>query len=165
MRVVAAFCFVVSLAICCAGQSSVKPNHEAHLQSLDWLTHGTWTAEAKTHDGKPLLIQNNIRWAETGTAIYFLTRFNGKSHYFGTYLYDPAAKQIKFSYAADDGEYTAGTAEMSGNQLKQEFQISDEKGTTSFSSIIQRQGEDSYDFRVYMQGKTEPLISLRYVRK
>ena len=165
MRNVAVFCLLASIAIFSPAQTNTKPNHEAHLQSLDWLTHGTWTAEAKGHDGKSLLIQSHIRWAETGTAIYFLTRFNGRPHYFGVYLYDPEAKQIKFFYTEDDGEYTAGSAEMSESELKQDFRVSDEKGTTSYSSVIRREGEDAYDFRVYQPGKSEPLIALKYSRK
>lgn len=165
MKIVAAFCLAASLAVCAGAQSNVSPNHESHLASLDWLTHGTWTTDAKTHDGKPLLIQNNIRWAETGTAIYFLTRFNRRAHYFGVYLYDPEAKQIKFCYTADDGEYTTGSAEMTGNELKQDFRVSDEKGTTKYSSVIRREGADAYDFEVYSPGSAQPVLSLKYVRK
>ena len=165
MRIVAVFCLLASLAIPSPAQTNAKPTHEPHLQALDWLTHGTWTTEAKGHDGKSLLIQSNIRWAETGTAIYFLTRFNGKPHYFGIYLYDPEAKQIKFFYTEDHGDYTAGSAEMSGNELKQDFRVSEEKGTNNYSSVIRREGDNAYDFRVYQPGKSEPLIALHYSRK
>ena len=127
---VASLClaFVFQLAF---AQSTLQSTHEPHLQALDWLTHGTWTAEVTTADGKPFLVQNEIRWAETGTAIYFLTRFNHQAHYYGVYLYDPAAKQIKFFYSASDGEMTVGHSDPDAKEVRQEFKISNARGTTT----------------------------------
>jgi len=160
---------ILCLAWCCTltgfAQSLQNPSHEPHLQALDWLTRGAWTAEITTPDGKPFIIQNEIRWAETGTAIYFLTRFNHQAHYYGVYLYDPAAKQIKFFYTSSDGELTIGRAEPDANELKQDFQISNEHGVTNYTSLIKRAGEDAYDFAVYQQGSDKPAVAVHYLRK
>jgi hypothetical protein len=161
----AVICFSLSLCLMGGAQSSPAVRHEPHLQDLDWLTHGTWTAEMTTPDGKPFIIQNEIRWAETGTAIHFLTRFNHQPHYFGVYLYDPAARQIKFFYSASNGELTIGQAEPGPTELKQNFQVSSEKGVTSYTSLIKRAGEDAYDFAVYQEGSDKPLVAVHYVRK
>jgi|SRR5579864_1222741 len=144
---------------------STAPGHEPHLQALDWLTRGTWTAEITTPDGKPFIVQSEIRWAETGTAIYFLTRFNHEAHYYGVYLYDPVAKQIKFFYSASNGELTIGHAEPEVTGLKQDFQISNDKGITNYTSSIKRVGEDAYDFAVYQEGNDKALVAVHYVRK
>ena len=157
------FCVVAFLPA--YAQPPENSKHEPHLEALDWLTRGTWTAEAKMPNGKALIVQEDVRWAETGTAIYFLTRFNQQAHYYGVYLYDPAAKQIKFFYSANDGEMTAGHADPNANEIRQEFQVADNQGTTSFHSLIRRDGEDAYDFTVYQQGNDKPLVALRYVRK
>lgn len=146
-------------------QSAPQSTHDPHLQALDWLTHGTWTAEVTTEDGKPFLVQNEIRWAETGTAIYFLTRFNHHAHYYGVYLYDPAAGQIKFFYSASDGEMTVGHSDPDANEVRQEFQISSTRGTTTFHSLMKRDGQDAYDFTVYQQSSDKPIFAVHYIRK
>lgn len=146
-------------------QSKPEPSHEPHLQALDWLTHGTWTAEVTNPDGKTLIIQEEVRWAETGTALYFLTRFNHQAHYYGVYLYDPAAKQIKFFYSENNGEMTVGHAEPDANGIKQEFEVSDAERTTPLHSLIKRDGEDAYDFAVYQEGNEKPIVTVHYVRK
>jgi hypothetical protein len=146
-------------------QSAGNSNHDPHLQALDWLTHGTWTAEVSPPGGKTVLVQNEVRWAETGTALYFLTRFNHQAHYYGVYLYDPAAKQIKFFYSSSDGEMTVGHSDPSENEIKQEFEIADAQGTTPFHSLMKRDGEDVYDFTVYQQGSDKPMLTVHYVRK
>lgn len=146
-------------------QSQPQPTHEPHLQAIDWLTHGTWTAEVTSPDGKTLIIQEDVRWAETGTALYFLTRFNHQAHYYGIYLYDPAAKQIKFFYSENNGEMTVGHAEPDANGIRQEFEISDAQRTTPLHSLIRRDGEDAYDFTVYQQGSDKPIVTVHYARK
>jgi len=165
MRLVAVFCLALAFSTEPSAQSTPKPNHEQHLQALDWLTRGTWTAEFTTPEGKPFLIQNEIRWADTGTAIYFLTRFNHEPHYFGIYIYDPAAKQIKFFYTANNGNFTAGRTEPTATELKQDFQISTPEGVMNYTSLLKRDGEDAYDFIVYEQGSARPALNLHYVRK
>lgn len=146
-------------------QPKPQSAHEPHLEALDWLAHGTWTAEVTSPDGKTTLVQNEIRWAETGTALYFLTRFNHKAHYYGVYLYDPVAKQIKFFYSSSDGEMTVGHSDPDGNEVRQEFQISSGDRTTPFHSLMKRNDEDNYDFTVYQQGSVKPIFSVHYVRK
>ena len=165
LRVFTRLLFALSVCVTGNGQSTSTPHHEPHLQALDWLTHGTWTAEITTPDGKPFIIQSEIRWAETGTAIYFLTRFNHEAHYYGVYLYDPAAKQIKFFYSANNGEFTTGHSDVDAEGLKQSFQIASEQKTTSFTSTIKRDGEDAYDFAVFQEGIQKPLVAVYYVRR
>jgi hypothetical protein len=79
----------------CFAQASSPPAHDTHLQAIDWITRGIWTSEFKTPDGKPFIIQTELRWAATGTAIYFQSRFNHEPHYYGMYAYDPGTKQIR----------------------------------------------------------------------
>ena len=163
MKIIAAVCLAVSLSL--AFQPNPTPNHDPNLQPIAWLTGGTWTAEFKTPEGNPFLIQNEIRWADTGAAISFLTRFNGQPHYYGIYVYDPAAKQIKFFYTSADGEFTSGLATPSATALQQQFQISNAEGTKTFSSTIRRVGEDGYNFDVFQEGSNKPVLSLKYLRK
>jgi hypothetical protein len=165
VRTLAVLCLALSLSMAAKAQSAPKGNHDPNLQAIDWLTGGTWTADVKTQDGKPFPIQEELRWADTGTAIYFLTRFNGQPHYYGIYVYDPAAKQIKFFYTSSDGEFTSGHAEPGDKELKQDFQSSDSKGTTNYSSVIKRHGDDAYDFAVFTQGSDKPMFTITYVRK
>jgi hypothetical protein len=165
MKIIAAVCLAVSLSLTFGFQANPTPNHDPHLQPVAWLTGGTWTAEFKTAEGKPFLIQNEIRWADTGAAISFLTRFNGQPHYYGIYVYDPAAKLIKFFYTSADGEFTSGHTTPSATALQQQFQISNTEGTKTFSSTIQRAGEDAYNFDVFQEGSDKPVLSLKYLRK
>jgi hypothetical protein len=165
MKVIAAVCLAVLLSLLSGFQANPAPHHDPNLQPIAWLTGGTWTAEFKTPDGKPFLIQNEIRWADTGTAISFLTRFNGQPHYYGIYVYDPAAKQIKFFYTSADGEFTSGHTTPSATILQQDFQISDAEGTKTFSSTIQRVGEDAYTFNVFQEGSDKSVLTVKYVRK
>lgn len=158
-------CLALCFSLTASTQSNPKPGHEPHLQAIDWMTRGTWTAEFKTPAGKDFLIQNEIRWAETGAAIYFLTRFNHEPHYYGVYLYDPAANQIKFFYSSSDGEFTVGQSEPGATEIKQNFQVSSARGVNTFNSLIKRVGDDAYDFTVYQSGGEKPLIAVHYVRK
>ena len=155
----------LSFPFICRAQSGTPPRHESHLQALEWMTHGTWTVEVKTPDGKPFIIENEIRWAETGTAIHFLTRFNHEPHYYGVYLYDPQIRQIKFFYSASNGEFTAGRVDAGASEFKQSFQVSTDHGSTNYTSLIKRDGEDAYDFTVYAEGSEKPMLALHYVRK
>jgi hypothetical protein len=165
MKIIAAVCLAVSLLLLSGFQANPTPNHDPNLQPIAWLTGGTWTAEFNRPDGKPFLIQNEIRWADTGTAISFLTRFNGQPHYYGIYVYDPAAKQIKFFYTSADGEFTSGHTTPSATTLQQNFQISNAEGTKTFSSTIQREGEDAYTFNVFQEGSDKSVLTVKYLRK
>jgi len=156
----------VSLSIpTCFAQASSQPAHDTHLQAIDWMTKGTWTSEFKTPDGKPFIIQTELRWADTGTAIYFESRFNHEPHYFGMYAYDPGAKQIKIVYVSNDGEFTTGFVEPGASELKLDFEVSSAREKTHYTARIKRQGRDSYVFTVYDEGRKPIVGPLVYIRK
>jgi hypothetical protein len=161
---------VVTLAVFlsirpCFGQASSQPAHDTHLQAIDWMTAGTWTSEFKTPDGKPFTIQTKLRWADTGTAIYFESRFNHEPHYFGMYAYDPGAKQIKVVYVSNDGQFTTGFVEPGADELKLDFEVASDRGKTHHTSRIKRQGQDSYVFTVFDEGRKTIVGPLVYTRK
>jgi uncharacterized protein YndB with AHSA1/START domain len=162
---------VVTLAVflsipTCFAQASSQPAHDTHLQAIDWMTKGTWTSEFKTPDGKPFIIQTELRWADTGTAIYFELRFNHEPHYFGMYAYDPGAKQIKIVYVSNDGEFTTGFVEPGASELKLDFEVSSAREKTHYTARIKRQGRDSYVFTVYDETGKKPIVGpLVYIRK
>lgn len=145
--------------------ATVSVGHDPHLQPIDWLTRGVWTAEFTTADGKPFLIQEEIRWGENGTAIYFSTRFNHEPRYDGLYAYDPATRQIRFFYSSSKRELTVGHAEATPTGLRQAFQVSSEEGVTSYTSTLTRDGDDVYDCAVYEPGITKPVVAVQYARK
>jgi hypothetical protein len=137
------------------------------LQSIGWMTGGTWKAEAKTPDGKVTLVESQLRWAENGQAIEFVSRFNGSPHYSGLYCWDPSRKTIAFWYTSADGEFTQGTAKMDANVLTQEFDLYHKDGTGHhLKSRIQRTGENSYHWNVMAEknGTWTELIALDYAR-
>ena len=107
-----------------------------------------------------------LRWADTGTAIYFESRFNHAPHYFGMYAYDPGAKQIKIVYVLNDGQFTTGFVEPGVNELKLDFEVSSDREKTHYTSLIKRQGQDSYVFTVYDETRKKPIVGpLVYIRK
>jgi hypothetical protein len=161
---------VVTLAVflsipTCFAQASSQPAHDTHLQAIDWMTKGTWTSEFKTPDGKPFIIQTELRWAATGTTINFEARFNHEPHYFGMYAYDPGAKQIKIVYVSNDGEFTTGFVEPGASELKLDFEVSSAREKTHYAAQIKRQGQDSYIFTVYDEGRKPIVGPLVYIRK
>jgi hypothetical protein len=156
------FLFVTSVP---ALAQTAGPKHDAHLQSLDWLTRGTWTARAKAPDGKVTLVQSKIRWAATGTAVYFETAFDHKPQYYGMYAYDPIRKQIRFFYASATGQLTEGQAVPREKGFDQSFTIAGTKGEEHFRSTITRDGEDAYDFKVYRESGNQPVLTVHYERK
>jgi len=161
---------VVTLAVflsspTCFAQASSQPVHDTHLQAIDWMTKGTWNSEFKTPDGKPFIIQTELRWAATGTAIYFESRFNHEPHYFGMYAYDPGAKQIKIVYVSNDGEFTTGFVEPDASELKLDFEVSSAREKTHYTAQIKRQAQDSYVFIVYDEGRRPIVGPLVYIRK
>jgi hypothetical protein len=143
----------------------VAPAHDSHLAALDWMTHGTWHAEFTTKDGKPFVIDNEIRWAEIGTAIVFTTHFNGRMNYYGIYVWDPQKQKLRFFYTSANGDFTEGEATASPEGLVQNFTISSEKGDEKLHSTVTRKGENQYDFAVFQEGSTKPEVALTYTRK
>lgn len=158
----------VALSTAGFGQSVEKPAaspHESDLAALEWMTHGTWHAEFTTPDGKPFVIDNEIRWAETRTSIVFTARFNGHVNYNGIYVWDPQRQKLRFFYTAANGEFTEGEATASVEGLVQNFTIASAKGVEKLHSTVTRKGENQYDFAVYQDGATKPEIALTYTRK
>ena len=147
-------------------QTGDKPAaHEPHLAALDWMTHGTWHTEFSTKEGKPFVIDNEIRWADIGTSIVFTTRFNGRVHYYGIYVWDPQKQKLRFFYTSENGAFTEGEATASPEGLVQNFTISSEKGVEKLHSTVTRKGENQYDFAVFEEGSTKPEVALTYTRK
>jgi hypothetical protein len=149
----------------CFGQASSQPARDTHLQAIDWMTGGTWTSEFKTPDGKPFIIQTEMRWAATGTAIYFQSHFNREPHYYGMYAYDPGTKQIRLVYVSNDGQFTTGFAEPTATEIKLDFEVSTDRDKTHYTAQIKRQGHDSYVFTVYDAGGKSIVGPLAYIRK
>ncbi len=147
------------------GQASSQPTHNTHLQAIDWMTGGTWTSEFKTPDGKPFIIQTELRWAATGMAIYFQSRFNHDPHYDGMYAYDPGTKQIRLIYVSNDGQFTSGFAEPTATEIKLDFEVSTDREKTHYTAQVKRQGQDSYVFTVYDAGGKPIVGPLVYIRK
>jgi hypothetical protein len=159
---------VVALSATAFGQTAEKPAasaHDSHLAALDWMTHGTWHAEFTTPDGKPFVIDNEIRWAETGTSIAFTTRFNGHVNYYGIYVWDPQNQKLRFFYTSANGEFTEGETTASPEGLVQKFSIAGAKGIEKLHSTVTRKGENQYDFAVFQDGSTKPEIALTYTRR
>jgi hypothetical protein len=142
------------------------------LAPVAWLVGGTWTSEVKDPgDGSVTHVENRITWAPNHQAIQFVTEFNGKPHYNGFYAFDPAKKTINFYYTSEQGQLTIGTAtpEADGGTLHQEFDVMQPNGTTQhIRSTILRDGENAYDFSVFMQNKAAEwaqVFKIRYQRK
>ncbi|HUO61551.1 MAG TPA: hypothetical protein VMU24_12845 [Candidatus Acidoferrales bacterium] len=146
-------------------EKPIAPAREPHLAALEWMTHGTWHAEFTTPDGKPFIIDNEIRWAETGTSIVFTTRFNGHVNYHGIYVWDPQKQKLRFFYTSANGEFTEGETVASPEGLVQNFTISSAKGVEKLHSTVKRKGDDQYDFAVFQDGSTKPEIALTYTRR
>lgn len=144
-------------------------DHPATLQPLDWLTGGTWTADIPEPKGTATThIETRIQWSPNGQAVEFVTSFNGHPHYNGVYLYDPAAKTIRFYYSSSDGDLTTGTCTPTPTGLTQEFDITNPDGTTNhLRSQIRQTTPDDYDWQVEgkKDGDWKVLIKLHYVRK
>lgn len=165
LLVSASLLVVLSTAALAQESKPPAPAREPHLMALDWMTHGVWHVEFKTPEGKPFTIDSTIRWAETNTAIYFETRFNGKLHYYGIYVWDPGSSKLRFFYTAENGAFTEGEAVADGDVLRQKFTISSAKGVEAFHSTVARNGEDKYDFKVFSEGAEKPGLELTYVRQ
>jgi uncharacterized protein DUF1579 len=155
-------------------QAQFAPNKpaESPLAPVSWLVGGTWTSDVKDPDnGSTTHVENHITWAPNHQAIQFVTDFNGKPHYNGFYAYDPAKKTINFYYTAENGQLTIGTAtpDADGKTLHQEFDVVQPSGTTQhIRSTILRDGNDAYDFSVFMQdkaGEWAQVFKIRYERK
>src|SRR5664279_2365490 len=142
------------------------------LAPIEWLIGGTWTSDVKDpDDGSITHVQNHISWAPNHQAIQFVTDFNGKPHYNGFYAYDPAKKTINFYYTSAEGQLTTGTAtpDADGKTLRQEFDVMYPTGKSQHvRSTIVRDGDDAYDFSVFLQDKTgewAQAFKIRYERK
>lgn len=142
------------------------------LAPVAWFVGGTWTSDVKDpDDGSVTHVENHITWAPNHQAIQFVTDFNGKPHYNGFYAYDPAKKTINFYYTSEEGQLTIGTATPDGDGkiLRQEFDVMQPTGATQhIRSTIARDGNDAYDFSVFLQNKAGdwvPLFKIRYERK
>lgn len=157
---------VAVLAVVVAPTLGADSGPNAPLAPIEWLV-GDWHATATPPQGKPVEIDNHIYWSETRTAIFFVTRFDGKPHYSGMYAWDPAAGAIGFWYVDSEGNFTRGTTRAEGNRLAQEFTIARGDGRTeSLRSYLDPNADKSiYHWQVLRPGETKPLIELDYRRK
>ena len=175
LRKLALACFLLTVfALNCAAQSQPAPakNADSPLAPVAWLVGGTWTSDVKDpQDGSVTHVENRITWAPNHQAIQFVTDFNSKPHYNGFYAYDAAKKSISFFYTSESGQLTIGTAtpDPDGKTLHQEFDVMQPDGKTQhIRSTLVRDGNDAYDFSVFMQNKTgewAELFKIRYERK
>src|SRR5271166_1436969 len=122
------FVFVAIFALRAMAQTPTVPTKsaESSLSPVVWLVGGTWVSDVKDpQDGSVTHVENHITWAPNHQAIQFVTDFNGKPHYNGFYVYDPAKSAIRFYYTADNGDLTIGTTtpDLDGKTLHQEFDI------------------------------------------
>jgi len=145
---------------------------DSSLAPVAWFVGGTWTSEVKDSQTSAVThVENHITWAPNHQAIQFVTDFNGKPHYNGFYAYDAAAKAIKFFYTSEEGQLTIGSAtpDVDGKTLRQEFDVVQPSGATQhIRSTIVRDGNDAYDFSVFMQDKSgawAQVFNIRYQRK
>ena len=173
-RMIAVVCWLASfMTVSVAAQSQPAPKTtESPLAPVAWFVGGTWTSDVKDpDDGSVTHVENHITWAPNHQAIQFVTDFNGKPHYNGSYAYDPAKKNINFYYTSEEGQLTIGTAtpDADGKTLHQEFDVAQPSGKTQhIRSTIARDGNDAYDFSVFLQDKTggwAQLFKIRYERK
>ena len=145
---------------------------ESPLAPVAWLVGGTWTSDVKDpQDGSITHVENHITWAPNHQAIDFVTNFDGKPHYNGFYAYNPAAKTIGFYYTSSEGQLTIGTStpDADGKTVEQNFDVMQPDGKTQhIRSTLVRDGNDAYDFSVFMQNKAgewAQLFKIRYERK
>lgn len=173
-RKIAVLCLVVTaVGFNAAAQSQTAANNAANaLAPVAWLIGGTWTSDVKAPgDTAVTHVESHIKWAPNHQAIQFVTDFNGKAHYNGFYAYDPVKKTITFYYTSTEGQLTIGTAtpDADGNTLRQEFDTMQPAGTTQhIRSTIVRDGNNAYDFSVYLPDKTgewAQAFKIRYERK
>jgi Protein of unknown function (DUF1579) len=170
----AALCLVV-LAVggtATAQVPAATKSPDSPLAPVAWLISGTWTSDVKDPgDGSVTHVENHITWAPNHQAIQFVTDFNGKPHYNGFYAYDPVKKSINFYYTSEEGQLTIGTAtpDADSKTLHQEFDVLQPTGKTQHvKSTIVRDGDNAYDFSVFLQDKTgewAEAFKIRYERK
>jgi Protein of unknown function (DUF1579) len=168
-----------SLLLCILGCNAVAQSQpapaksgESPLAPVAWLVGGTWISDVKDpSDGSVTHVENHITWAPNHQAINFVTDFDGKPHYNGFYAYDPAKKAINFFYTSESGQLTIGTStpDTDGKTVHQEFDVMQPDGKTQhIRSTILRDGNDAYDFTVFMQNKAgewAQVFKIRYERK
>jgi hypothetical protein len=153
------------LTVPALGQTAPPPKHDTNLEPIGWLTGGTWTGSANGPDGTVTHIESRVRWAGTGTAIYFDTQFDGRPQYHGMYAYDPARKKIRFFYTSAQGELSEGEAAEIAGGLEQSFTVTEANRTTAYTSTLKRSGADAYEFNVYQPPSRSPIVTLRYERR
>ena len=168
--------FVLLAVFSINGLAQSKPaaasSPDGTLTPVAWLVGGTWVTDVKDpSDGSTTHVENRIRWAPNHQAIEFNTNFNGKPHYNGFYAYDPAKKAINFFYTSESGQLTIGAsaADADGKTVHQEFDVMQPDGKTQhIKSTLVRDGNDAYDFSVFMQNKAgdwAQVFKIRYERK
>ena len=158
----------ILIGLTIASLSGWGADRSKQLQAMDWMTGGTWTAEAKAANGPATKVESRIRWSPNGHAIEFVTSFNGHEHYNGIYAWDPAQQAVRFFYTSGEGEFTSGTAKPVEDGLEQEFDITGVDGKANhFRSAIKKTGPDDYDWNVQRQenGEWAVMIKLHYTRK
>ncbi len=172
LQVLVLLAVIVASSTLAGAQAPPKTAETSSLHQLDWITGGAWVAELKDERGEPLRIENRMRWSENGQLIKFITTFISHNkpevHYEGVYAWNPSTKQISFWYTDREGNFTQGTAVMSGNTLTQDFEIFHNNGRgDKLRSLIVRDTPDSYNWNVssVKDDKWNEIFHLRYTRE
>lgn len=155
-------------------QSQRVPNKAAepdrHLGPIAWMVGGTWATDVKPPNGPATRVENRLRYAPNNRAIEFNTDFNGQSHYFGFYAWDPARKVISFWYTSAEGELTIGTVipDPDRKTLHLEFTVNGPDGNPQeLRSTIAADSDDFYLFTAFNKSKGAwvQLFQTRYDRQ
>ena len=108
-------------------------------------------------DGAVTHVKNHITWAPNHQAIQFVTDFNGKPHYNGFYAYDPVKKTINFYYTV--GGRPTHHWHRHARCRRQDAAPGIRHDacrlatTQHIRSTIVRDGNNAYDFSVFLQNK------------
>jgi len=172
-RAASLYACIAVIALNVMAQSPTTPAAiaESPLAGVAWLVGGTWVSDVKeAQDGSVTHVENHISWAPNHQAIQFVTDFNGKPHYNGMYMYDPAKKTVNFYYTSSEGQLTVGTSTPDADRktLRQEFDVIQPNGGTGhLRSTMVRDGNDAYLFTVFAQqsGEWKQLFQITYKRK
>ena len=143
---------------------------EDPLRPLAWTVGGTWVAEVKRPDGKPLKVETTFEWASHRKALRYTivirTDTGTVPQYEGLYWWDPGAKEIHMLQIDRQGNVTKSVATFAGNTMTQKNQLTRADGTKQEQRVeLVRDGDDAFSFKALLQKGGEWAEAARFTYK
>jgi len=169
-RVLAVTVLAVMVAMAAAAQEGA-PKKARHIDVLQWLVGGVWTADASKMGGGMQRIETRYTWADNNAYVRFNTHFvmdrGTMKNYDGQFFWNPEQATLSMWYMDAGNSIIQGPVQVDGQVTQLSFRAQDFEGKMADLRVnLTRKTNDDYIWTLEEKAGDawKPLASLEYLR-